>query len=174
MISYRITKYDPRLRDKQGSYEPDEWTSVLDIGKQYPSGILNVRDYLSTEDLYVDSVLYLWQLAKCPALFVTSLESNALKHAKRRLLACCPELLKVADQPIPLNDQELQDPVLLARVVRLILRELIWCKLQAKKQFFIHFGWDYYMYCGGVELDTEARLAITDMGLFVEPFRSPY
>jgi len=64
MSAYRITKYNPNLRDKWGSYLPDEWTSVLDIGKQYPSGLLNVRDYLIVEDSYVNSVFHLWQLAK--------------------------------------------------------------------------------------------------------------
>jgi len=72
------------------------------------------------------------------------------------------------------DDQELEDRDTLARVVRLILRELIWCKLRAREGFYIHFGWDYYMYSGGVELDTETRSAITDSGLFVERFKSPY
>jgi hypothetical protein len=68
----------------------------------------------------------------------------------------------------------LLDSVIVARIVRLVLRELIWCKLEANAGLYFHFGWDYYMYCVGVELTTENCNAITAIGLFVEEFPSPY
>ena len=33
-------------------------------------------------------------------------------------------------------------------LAKLTLRNAIWCKLGFKKQFFVHFGYDYYMYIG--------------------------
>jgi hypothetical protein len=174
MTSYRITKYNPEFRDIQGAYLSNDWTSVCDIGKQFDSGELNTGASLEAEERYVNTVLYLWQIAQCPPLYVTDLETNALRHNKAHLTGL-PELLRdVAHEPVPKKNQVLLDRVIVARVVRLILRELIWCKLEANTGFNLHFGWDYYMYCVGVELDTEHRNAITDIGLFVEEFHSPY
>jgi len=36
----------------------------------------------------------------------------------------------------------------LADVCRLVLREILWCKLESPNGFYIHFGYDYYMYFG--------------------------
>ena len=36
-------------------------------------------------------------------------------------------------------------------LAKLTLRNAIWCKLGYKKQFFVHFGYDYYMYIGASE-----------------------
>jgi hypothetical protein len=169
--SYRITKYNPQLRDERGAYLNDEWTSASDVGKQFPAGKLQLSDYLSTENAYVDSAVALWRLAQGPALRVTSLEGN-IEHAKRLKL---PSVLNdILEQSMPTDGQMLADVETIARVVRLILRELIWCRLQSDSGFFLHFGYDYYMYCGGVKLDTESHEAITKMGLFVEKFVSPY
>lgn len=175
MNSYRITKYNPKLRDRMGSYLPDEWTSVGDIGKQFPSGELSIADYLATEEQYVNSVLYLWQLAQRPPLCITDLEARNFRTNKARLVDL-PELLDIVHEPIPKkNGLLLCDPVIVARVVRLILRELIWCKLEAKTGLYFHFGWDYYMYFGGeVALSAENCNSLSENCLFVEDFRSPY
>ena len=35
MIEYRVTKYNPALRDARGAYIAAEWTSVADIGCEF-------------------------------------------------------------------------------------------------------------------------------------------
>ncbi|MCY1009969.1 hypothetical protein OV079_31290 [Nannocystis pusilla] len=56
-------------------------------------------------------------------------------------------------------------------VARLALREVLWCRLEGP-EFHVHFGYDFYMYVGGVALTGEPP-AVT--GLFVEAIReSPY
>lgn len=35
MQYFRITKYNPQFRNKQGEYKNEEWTSVYDIGKKF-------------------------------------------------------------------------------------------------------------------------------------------
>lgn len=59
-------------------------------------------------------------------------------------------------------------------LARLTLRNAIWCKLGYKKQFFVHFGYDYYMYIGASEDCTEAKEVVMETGLFIEDYRSPY
>ncbi|MFD1169946.1 hypothetical protein [Oceanobacillus caeni] len=56
----------------------------------------------------------------------------------------------------------------------LTLRNIIWCKLGYKNQFFVHFGYDYYMYIGASRQCTKAINAVTRSGLFVEKFDTPY
>ena len=64
--------------------------------------------------------------------------------------------------------QMLVDPVIIARVVRLILPEFLWCKLESKTGLYFHFGYDYYMYCGGLDLTSESRDAVTEFGSALE------
>lgn len=61
----------------------------------------------------------------------------------------------------------------LAPVLRGILREKYWAKLETKNAF-IHFGWDYYMYIGVPGAPKQASAYAATNGLFVEEFESPY
>ena len=45
MRKYRITKYDPTLRNEDGWYMPDDWIDWSDIGKIYNGNILDAREY---------------------------------------------------------------------------------------------------------------------------------
>lgn len=59
-------------------------------------------------------------------------------------------------------------------IARGVLREDFWCKLEAK-DFFIHFGYDYYMYIGAdIEEEKMSEIARKN-GLFAEHIGiSPY
>ena len=59
-------------------------------------------------------------------------------------------------------------------LAKLTLRNAIWCKLRYKKQFFVHFGHDYYMYIGASKDCTEAKEVVKETGLFIGDFQSPY
>lgn len=173
-LSYRITKYNPELRDEWGSYLKEEWTSASDVGKQFSDEKLSVTTYLATEKAYVDSAISVWKLAQCPPLRVSGLENAGFTKAQH-VLKHEPKLLDVLQEgPEPKDGQMLCEQEELARVIRLVLREFIWCRLHADNGFFLHFGWDYYMYCGGVKLTDDLRDEITKTGLFVEDFASPY
>ena len=57
-------------------------------------------------------------------------------------------------------------------VVRMILRDVIWCKLSGSKGTYIHFGHDLYMYIGS---ESEGvALGLPPRGLFYEDFELPY
>ena len=59
-------------------------------------------------------------------------------------------------------------------LAKLTFKNAIWCKLGYKKQFFVHFGYDYYMYIGASEECTKAKEVVKETGLFIEDFKSPY
>ena len=56
MIEYRVTKYNPALRDARGAYIADEWTSVKDIGRAFGGVVLTDSEYRRVEEAYVSSV----------------------------------------------------------------------------------------------------------------------
>lgn len=173
MNSYRITKYNPDLRDADGAYLVKEWTCVADIGKKFLAGEFKAEDYLAIEVRYINALMYIWELAKGPALSIVSLELNSF--VQNRSLNRLPEVLRdVAADGIPGENQSFSDPGEIRRVVSLILREIIWGKLESATGLRFHFGWDYYMYCVGIELYQAEKEKIEAEGLFVEEFSSPY
>ncbi len=171
--SYRITKYNPRLRDKSGAYLPNEWTSVTDIGKDYTGDKLTVEEYLRVEGAYASAAQLLWRNSQQLPLIISGLEEQALEH-RLVLLKRHPELCQGVAIGQLTEGQEIDNAELLARVVQLNLREFIWCRLQSQAGFYLHFGWDFYMYSGGVLLEPAEKEQIKESGLFVEDFKSPY
>jgi hypothetical protein len=55
MAGFRITKFDPRLRSEDGVFMRDEWTSISDIGRTYPTGVFTLAEYIEVEEAYVET-----------------------------------------------------------------------------------------------------------------------
>lgn len=169
VFQWRVTKYDPRRRDRQGRFRDDDWTAVSDIGAVFGGRPLDVDDYLAVEDRYVAAAMRFRQDSRADNVRVVDLEP--------------PDLSEIAEG-VPLTDLVRTGPpitegqrvigVEFDRLVRLNLRSLIWCKLEQPGRFFVHFGHDYYMYIGSAEPCAEAIAFAEQSGLFVEPMTSPY
>ena len=152
MFQYRVTKYDPAHRVK-GWYTRDEWISVSEIGNTFDGVVLTDAEYRRTEDAYVTSALEFMREAGVDALSVVGLENHDV-------------VLAFADGAI-LQSSEYAD------VVRRLLREQFWCRLESPSGF-VHVGYDYYMYVGVISQCPVAEQLAASLGLFVEAFRSPY
>ena len=153
MFEYRVTKCDPAFRDAGGVYQRDEWTAVSDIGRSF-GGVVLTRDvYQQVEDAYVATALAFLREAKVLALTVEGLESHA-------------------GTP-PVSKGRSLDLAEVAEVIRRVLRGEFWCRLEGPGAF-VHIGWDFYMYVGVAQPCLEAERLAHRLGLFVEPFRSPY
>ncbi|SFX09969.1 hypothetical protein SAMN04487866_101523 [Thermoactinomyces sp. DSM 45891] len=167
MYSYRVTKYNPEYR-VNGAYTRDEWTSVADVGKA-----VNWNEYLSVENNYVNAVIAFMEKVRVSVLEVSNLE----KYDTLQLYA---------DQDIYLSKdmdelyRKIKNGVYLKKndiehLVRIVLREYLWCKLVHTPDVFVHFGYDYYMYFGcSFQLDDEFIQQLHLLGLFVEEMISPY
>jgi hypothetical protein len=60
-------------------------------------------------------------------------------------------------------------------VVRQMLREGGWCRLEEDDRFYIHVGWDYYVYVGSERACEESVGLAESVGLFVDGgLPSPY
>jgi hypothetical protein len=157
---WRVTKYDPARRDRQGRLRDETWTSSSDIGRQLEGDALTVTEYLAVEDAYVAAVRAFHRAAGEPLLTVTGLE---VREPARR------------PSPLPsVESRELHDEATvqsheLDALTRLVLREEMWCELRHAADFRIRFGWDLYMYVTSSAPSSEAIAEAEARRLFVEP-----
>lgn len=154
MLEFRVTKYDPAYRDASGSYTRDEWTSVTQIGRAFSGVVLTESSYQQIEDAYAGAAVAFMREAGIPSLAVAGLENTA--HV-----------------PLSFAEGSVLDLVKVGAVVRRVLREQFWCRLEAPDAF-IHIGWDYYMFLGVPRPCPGAETRARQLGLFVEPFSSPH
>ena len=154
MFEYRITKYNPVFRNRHGAYLRDEWTSFSDIGHSFAGVVLTHEEYQRVEDAYVTVAISFLRESGQSRLTVTGLEHN------RRY-------------PIDFTEGSVLGLEQLESVIRLILREKCWCRLEGSAGF-LHFGWDYYMYTGVPSACPESQGLAKRLMVFVEEFPSPY
>jgi|GEM_PF-392575 len=161
MFQYRVTKYDPALRTPDGTFSQPTWTSSADIGRSFLGQILTRESYLATETLYVAAVEKALSAATpsglrlvAPEIWDTAQPSNLPKLA-------LPEFIHA----------RLLHPQEALTLARAILREILWGRIEGSNRFYVHFGYDYYMYIGGAN---DALSHFTAEGLFVEDHPSPY
>ncbi|MFY0535866.1 hypothetical protein [Nannocystis pusilla] len=150
MPVFRISKYDPFLRDADGAYARKEWTSHGDIGKVFDGAVLSLDEYLVVEERYLellDKFLGWGRVEKLKVCGMEVYDRVALQNARPGL-----------SEGVWLNEAAIRE------VARLALREVLWCRLEGQ-DFHVHFGYDFYMYVGGVAL-IGAPPTVT--GLFVE------
>ena len=147
MHQYRITKYDPKYRDAQGRYKRSDWDA---------SGEVHTAEFIPVENRYVQAIEELYRKVGAPPLVATGVEWQALQGSS-----------PIADGQVVAKDK-------LATVIRMCLREQMWCRMEAQdRSFMIHFGEDRAVYV----LGTHPALAMLPQAigdLFLEPHASPY
>lgn len=154
---YRVTKYHPVLRDEEGAFRRDDWTSRSDIGRSFNGVVLTEQEYLRTEAAYLFVLEEFLRQAEIERLELRDVES----HTDDQL----PEIFASGAL---LTIPQCVD------FARLALRECVWGKLVDPGCAYVHFGYDYYMYLGLPARCPETVSEAHRRGLFVETFRSPY
>jgi hypothetical protein len=158
MNGFRVTKYDPQLRDARGRYVAEDWTSISDVGKYFGGTEFTQAAYLAVEARYLAAV-----------------ELFARDSAAHRLRLCELESGKGAEALEYVKDGNWLTIEQSLEVAKCVLREEFWCKLELEGQFLVHFGYDYYMYIGSQSACDDAVEGARALGLFVEEnFASPY
>lgn len=171
MLNYRITKYNPKYRNSDGAYLKEEWTSVYDIEKSYSDSKVSLQNYLDVEGLYINTAYCLYEICGAPKLYVKSLgkvlrddysflEKFKLSYRKHDISSLYENMV-IPDKQFFIN------------VCKMCLREMVWCKLESDNGFYIHFGYDYYMYVGGI-LNNISIDKCKREELYFEEFLSPY
>jgi len=150
---YRITKYGPALREPNGEYQGDDWIMFGQIGQTFGGVVLAEQEYKRVENAYVKVAIAFLSESGIATLRVVGLENS---HR----------------QPLEFAEGSILPIEKLSDVFGLILREEVWCRLQADGGF-VHFGWDYYMYIGVPSRCPAAEQTASELGLYVEEFNSP-
>ena len=112
------------------------------------------QEYSRVEDAYISVALAFLNEAGLTAMKVEGLENNR-------------------QQPLAFNQGTVLRVEQLGEIIRRILREEFWCRLQGDNAF-VHFGWDFYMYIGVPHPCSVVERKASDLGLYVEEFVSPY
>ena len=164
---WRITKYNPINRDAQGVYHKNEWTSINDIGKEFNNVEFVFDSYIFYENLYIDAIIRIMRENEVDLLKVEALE-----------VKCYVDYSSFSELELKNCFNNLKNNILVTKhditqIVRLVLREFVWCKLTCQRMF-VHFGYDYYMYIGSEQPSKITLKAIESRGLFVEKIASPY
>jgi hypothetical protein len=146
MNHYRITKFNPKYRRKDGTFKNSDWTSAYETD--------NVKKYLNVETSYCRAVLDCINFSG-----LTKVKAHSQPNKYR--------VLNLTGKTRTINVAEW---TAIDSLVRLALREEVDLKLTGPNSFYAHFGYDFYMYIGGEFQIKTAKLH----GLFVELFRSPY
>lgn len=154
MFEYRVTKYDPAFRDREGRYLREDWTFAADIGRTFAGVVLTSEEYRRAEDAHVEAALAFLGEAGRGSVVATGVENHG----------GCPSA--------PAEGDSLAGPRL-GDAIRMLLREEFWCRLEGEG-CFLHFGYDYYLYVGVPTPCPRACLLASRLGLFVEEFPSPY
>jgi hypothetical protein len=169
---WRISKYDPAFRDRNGVYERDEWTSVTDIGRAFDDMTLDLQTYLATEAAYVASVREFMVDANVTTLRVDWLEPPSLIEVLRNYdFPDAPELERLAGD---LHDGKEVSGVEIDRVCRLNLRDVLWCRLEDADRFVVETGHEYYLHLGTTAPSQRAVSRTHELGLFVEEWSDPH
>ena len=167
MYYWRVTKYNPIYRDAQGRYTREEWTSIEDIGKLYKGEELTVEEYEVIENAYVEAVVFAMKQLELETLKVTELETGEYTVYKGVSDLTSEHFYKTVQNN---KDVSIDD---VPHLVKLILREIIWAKL-VSDDLCVHFGYDYYMYFIIKKKLEKVIRHISEKGLFIEDFKSPY
>jgi hypothetical protein len=166
--SWRITKYDPIHRNECGHYLQDEWTSISDIGRIYDGHEFTADSYRVIENAYVATALEFLAEAGCDGLKIIGLEPPRLLEQTAKYLQ------DIALDPRAVSTDSIVAGVDLDNLCRMVLREILWCKLESESGFYLHFGYDYYMYVGSPCLSERSIAYGRQQNLFIEEMESPY
>ena len=153
---YRLTKYDPALRDASGAYTGDDWTALSDVGQTFNGEQLTLSTYLDIEGRHLVVLAAFLEESGTSLVIAEGVEDDWQRTFHVRECARLSQLEAI-------------------EVVRQMLRGEGWCRLADDDRFYIHVGWDYYVYVGTTEPCERSVALARANGLFVDKgFVSPY
>ncbi len=152
---YRVTKYDPSLRDRNDNYLGDEWTDRYDIGTEIGGHVLTEDEFEATVNKYLYAV-----------------EAFAHESGVTHLTVANMVKGRFTDKP-PWASLRNGSTVTLDTAVELVRSMLqgwvLGPKLEDGDRFYIHVAYHMYMWVGSDVECVRATAEAERIGLFVEP-----
>lgn len=162
------------LRDSNGNYLPDDWTSFSDIGKMYDGCLLTSDAYLRTEGKYIRAILAILKCNHIEQLIIKGLEKRFSVAELERILgqSNLPFTNKCKNIVRCIKDGEIIDLAKAEEVIRLILRDCFWCELiDSQGKAKMTFGYDLYVYLENVFINPSIVTEYAAEGIFIEHCR---
>jgi hypothetical protein len=168
---WRVTKYNPTFRNENGHYTiAEEWTCASEIGKIINGKEFTLSDYLQVETAYVNSVMKFLEESSMNSLRILQLSSWSISAEDKQ-----SALYETEFDHLKLTEDLLVNKYEIQLICKMVLRNFLDCQLYLKDKFFVHFGWDYYMYIGSYFNCLSAIEYAKNNGLFAEEIdSSPY
>ena len=172
MKHYRITKYDPLNRNEQGHYLYDHWTEFGDIGRTLEGELVTVEKYLSVESDYINAIVEILQENKVDHLRVVGLDKKRLQESIKDNKEKWFHRIEFED--IDLFEDKKISIEEIATICQMNFRYYCGVSLEVKDLFFIHFGYDMYVYVGVPTISDELKSKLNKTQIFIEDCDSPY
>ncbi|CAG9621556.1 DUF7683 domain-containing protein [Sutcliffiella rhizosphaerae] len=170
MNQWRVTKYNPIYRDEHGHFTlREEWTSPSEIWKTINGEVLTLDKYLQVEATYIDSIIKFMDASDLDYLRVMMLSINTISEEEKTSALYYKDFEKIV-----LQEDKIVNRNEIRQICKMILRDFIFCQFYNEDKFFVHFGWDYYMYIGSYVKCLPAIEFAVNNDLFVESMKSPY
>jgi len=134
----RVSKFNPVYRNELDNYTLDEWTSISDVGKKYKGKVFSLKDYFHTENDYIITIKNFLMNHDARNFFYYELEDYSDDGLDERDRSLYDDFKALKTRR--LNEGQIEI------VAKLVLREVIWCKLKNDVGDEIYFAYDYYMY----------------------------
>ncbi|MEH7073792.1 DUF7683 domain-containing protein [Neobacillus drentensis] len=167
---WRVTKYNPDFRDENGAYTlTEEWTCPSELGKILNGREFTLDEYLQVEAAYVNAVINFIEESGFDSLRVLMLSQWNISEEDKT-----SPLYEVEFEQLVLQEDKLVNKSEIRLICKMVLRNFLGCQLYLKDKFFVHFGWDYYMFIGSYVNCSSAIEIAKKNGLFVEQCMSPY
>jgi hypothetical protein len=145
---------------------------LYDVGEFSNGKIFTTSEYLNVESKYAEAINLIIEKIDISFLLIIEIEKW-----KRKLKI--ENFNSIYNKSFFLIYKKLKNEYRIEKneldiVIKLILRGNIWGKLIFKDSFFVHFGYDYYMYVGCKKDISDIIKKIELLGLYVEDYKSPY
>lgn len=169
MINYRVTKYDPKKRNEHDQYiDGSEWREIDHIGKSFYNSP-TYEEYEKVETNYIEAIKLILKDNNLDYLLVdrVSLTEKSLfkMYSKSGRLKNIKINYDKELKTIRKGKKYVQENM--ERILRLILRNVIWLLLK-NKNFEVRIGYDLYMYIVCDKLNDATVKKIECLGLFIE------
>lgn len=174
MFEYRITKYDQSQRNESGAYiGPSAWTCYSDVGETFDGEVLTIEEYLRVESAYIGAAIKLFEESGLPYLRFTRMQAHEWQKEEMRTEGY--PLYDPVFETIEFTEDAIVLPKHMPTVLKMIFRGFADASLEWRHKFYVHIGWDFYMYVGTNKADEGTVDAVHSTGLYVERnYPSPY
>ena len=171
MNRYRISKYDPWLRDERGYFTGENWTSFSDIGKEYHGTVLTDLQYAAVEAKYIDAVTTVLRQNQIHTMIVGKLEKRSSPATLKEMLGRCHLPFPPSDAAFVSRIKEgaRLDMAEIEKAVMLVLRDCFWCELLSESGAVkLEFGYDFYVSLQSVTIDADTIASFRLKGIYME------